>query len=116
MGTNKWHNADFLAVTVAVVAAEVAMVVVVPAAAAAAVPVELSLHSRVLTCLHICNPTGIVNDKKKCMNIGQVNKGTSMHTHNILLYFKNLCQMMSFVTRKNNLKHAFFFITSVQQF
>jgi hypothetical protein len=54
MGINKWHNADFLVVMMVVVAvvvaaAEVAMVVVVPAA----VPVELSLHSRVLTCLHI---------------------------------------------------------------
>jgi hypothetical protein len=59
MGTNKWHNVDFLAVMMVVVAvvaaAEVAIVVVV-LAAAAAVPVDLSLHSRVLTCLRICNP------------------------------------------------------------
>lgn len=66
MGINKWHNADSLAVTAVLVAATVeavialmaaaaavvvvAMVVVVPAAA---VPVELSLHSQVLTFLHI---------------------------------------------------------------
>jgi hypothetical protein len=85
MGINKWHNADFLAVAVVVVTAKaVVMVVVVVVAAAAAavavamlvvvvdavpaaaaVPVELSLHSQVLTCLHICNSTATVNDKEK---------------------------------------------------
>lgn len=89
MGISKWHNADFLAVTVvlaATAAAEMtvaaeeaaAVVVVVPAAA---LPDELSLHSQVLTCLHICNSTGIVNDKKKCTNFRQINVGTHMHIH-----------------------------------
>jgi hypothetical protein len=72
MEISKWHNAAFLAVMVivaaqaavmmTVVAAEVAaMVVVVPAVV---VPVEFSLHSQMLTCLHICNSKGRVNDKK----------------------------------------------------
>lgn len=56
-GINNWHNADSLAVTAVLVAATVeavegvaVMIVVVPAGA---VPVELSLHSQVLTYLHI---------------------------------------------------------------
>jgi hypothetical protein len=74
MGTNKWHNADFLAammVVVAVVAAaaaEVAMVVIAPVAV---VPVGLSLHSRVLTCLHICNPKIIRKKKYDCRAVQQ---------------------------------------------
>lgn len=76
MGINKWHNAESLAGTVVLVAATVeavmalmaaaAMVVVmVVVAPAAAVPVELSLHSQVLTYLHICNPTATVNHNQK---------------------------------------------------
>jgi hypothetical protein len=102
MGTNKWHNADFLAVMMVVVAvveaAEVAIVVVVPAAAA--VLVDLSLHSRVLTCLRICNPKVT---RKNCMTVGQFNKSAYIYAHIIMLYIKNLCQMMSFITRKTNL-------------
>jgi hypothetical protein len=80
MGINKWHNADSLAMTAVLVAATVeavmalmaaaavvvAMVVVVPAAAAAvAVPVELSLHSQMLTFSNICKPTATVNYNNK---------------------------------------------------
>jgi hypothetical protein len=64
-------------VVVAVVAEEVAMVVVVPAAA---VPVELSLHSRVLTYLHICNTTVIVNNKKTMYECGASQQGYK-HAH-----------------------------------
>jgi len=65
MGINMWHNADSLAVTAVLVAATVEAVIALLVAAtvvvvvlivvvpAGAVPVELSLHSQVLTYLHI---------------------------------------------------------------
>jgi hypothetical protein len=65
-GINNWHNTDSLAVTEVLVAATVEAVIALMAAAtvvgvvvmivvvpAGAVPVELSLHSQVLTYLHI---------------------------------------------------------------
>lgn len=80
-GINKWHNADSLAVTAVLVVTTVEAVIALMAAAtvvgvvvvvlmivvvpAGAVPVELSLHSEVLTYLHICNPTITVNDNIK---------------------------------------------------
>lgn len=94
MGINMWHNADFLAVAEIVAAKravemteavemavaeeeeeeeEAAAVVAVPVAA---FPFELSRHSQVSTCLHICNSTGTVNDKKST-NFRQIN----VYTH-----------------------------------
>ena len=76
-GINNWHNADSLAVSAVLVAAAVEAVIALMAAAtvvgvvvmivvpAVAVPVELSLHSQVLTYMHICNPAITVNDNVK---------------------------------------------------
>jgi hypothetical protein len=85
MGISKWHNADFLAVMRVVTATAAAEKTVAAAEEAAVVvvvlavdlPVELSLHSQGLTCLHICNSTRTINDQK---NVRTSDKLTWIHT------------------------------------
>jgi len=118
-GINTWNNADSLAVTAVLVAATVeaglalmaaarvvgvvVMIVVVPAGA---VPVELSLHSQVLTYLHICNPTITVNDNIKNYTRLTPQRGYK-HTTLICIHIKHLCHTLTFKIWKTKLNLPF---------
>ena len=124
-GINKWHNVDSLAVTAVLVAATVEAVIALMAAATAvgvgvvvvvmivvvpagAVPVELSLHSQVLTYLHICNPTITVNDnikKHTCLTPQRGYKHTTLIL--IHIHINHLCHTLTFKIRKTKLNLPF---------